>query len=68
MCVGAQPAGLQSPTTLAAIDCKRGRTASSSAASNHTIALSTSDDGSASRRAWLPSASHANDPNGSGLH
>jgi hypothetical protein len=27
---------------------------------NHTIALSTSELGRASRRAWLPSANHAN--------
>ena len=37
----------------------------SSASPNHTIALSTSELGAASRRAWLPSASHANGAGGS---
>ena len=38
---------------------------SSASAPNHTIALSTSELGIASRRAWLPSASHANSTPGS---
>ena len=38
----------------------RRRPRSSPVPPNHTIALSTSELGSASRRAWLPSASHAN--------
>ena len=45
-------------TVVVAIASRRDFT--SSGASNHTIALSTSELGSASRRAWLPSASHAN--------